>query len=93
MVSKPNLLRGLVLGAVVLGMAAPKAQAQTADRKTALSANIGLMQYSGNMGSDFWNRSGNDLSVGGGGTITRYLSPSFDVALLATTKPTNSAAS
>ena len=82
MVSKPNLLRGLVLGAVVLGMAAPKAQAQTADRKTALSANIGLLQYSGNQGSDFWNRSGNDLSVGGGGTITRYLSPTFDVAVL-----------
>ncbi|WP_269808171.1 OmpA family protein [Hymenobacter siberiensis] len=82
MASKPNLLRGLALGAVMLGMAAPGAQAQTADRKTALSANIGLLQYSGNMGSDFWNRSGNDLSVGGGGTITRYLSPSFDVAVL-----------
>ena len=79
---KPKLLRGLALGTVVLGMAAPHAKAQTADRKTALSANIGLMQYSGNQGSDFWNRSGNDLSVGGGGTVTRYLSPSFDVALL-----------
>ena len=82
MVSKPNLLRGLALGAVVLGMAAPRAQAQTADRKTALSASVGLLQYNGNMGSDFWNRSGNDLVVGGGGAITRYLSPSFDVALL-----------
>ena len=79
---KPTLLRGLALGTVMLGMAAPYAKAQTADRKTALSANIGLLQYSGNMGSDFWNRSGNDLTVGGGGAITRYLSPSFDVALL-----------
>ena len=78
----PNLLRGLALGTVMLGMAAPHSQAQTADRKTAISANIGLLQYRGNMGNDFWNRSGVDLEVGGGGTISRYLSPSFDLALL-----------
>ncbi|GAA3978932.1 hypothetical protein GCM10022407_25080 [Hymenobacter antarcticus] len=66
----------------MLGMAAPLAQAQTADRKTALSANVGLLQYRGNMGTDFWDRSEPDLEVGGGGTISRYLSPSFDVALL-----------
>jgi OOP family OmpA-OmpF porin len=79
---KPQLLRGLALGAVVLGMATPQAQAQTPDRKTALSGNVGLLQYRGNMGSDFWNRSGVDIEVGGGGAITRYLSPTFDLALL-----------
>ncbi|MDO3413873.1 OmpA family protein [Hymenobacter sp. BT770] len=79
---KPQLLRGLALGAVLLGVAAPHTQAQTPDRKTALSANIGLLQYHGNMGSDFWNRSGVDLEVGGGGAISRYLSPSWDAALL-----------
>ena len=79
---KPQLLRGLAVGAVILGMAAPHAQAQTADRKTALSANIGLLQYNGNMGSDFWNRSGVDIEVGGGGAITRYLTPTFDLGLL-----------
>ncbi len=79
---KSQLLRGLALGAVVLGMAVPRVQAQTADRKTALSANIGLLQYRGNMGTDFGNRSRGDLEVGGGGAITRYLSPSFDLGLL-----------
>ena len=78
----PNLLRGVALGAVMLGMAASSAQAQTADRKTALSGNVGLLQYRGNMGTDFWDRSEPDLEVGGGGTLSRYLSPSFDVALL-----------
>ena len=79
---KPQLLRGLAAAAVILGMTAPQAQAQTPDRKTALSGNVGLLQYRGNMGSDFWNRSGVDIEVGGGGAITRYLSPTFDVALL-----------
>ena len=79
---KSPLLRGFALGAVLLGIAAPHAQAQTPDRKTALSGNVGLLQYNGNMGTDFWNRSGVDIEVGGGGAISRYLSPSFDVALL-----------
>ncbi len=79
---KLKLLRALALGTVVLGMAAPHAKAQTADRKTALSGNVGLLQYRGNMGSDFSNRSGVDIEVGGGGGITRYLSPSFDLGLL-----------
>ena len=82
MYPKSKLLRALLLGTVVFGAAAPSAQAQTPDRKTAISGNVGLLQYNGNMGSDFWNRSGNDLEVGGGGTITRYLSPTFDLALL-----------
>ena len=81
MALKPKLTQGLALAAVVLGMAAPRAQAQTPDRKTALSGSVGLLQYRGNMGSDFWNRSGNDLEVGGGLTLTRYLSPTFDLAL------------
>ena len=79
---KLKLLRALALGTVVLGMAAPHAKAQTADRKTALSGNVGLLQYRGNMGSDFSNRSGVDIEVGGGGGITRYLSPSLDLGLL-----------
>ena len=82
MLPKPQLLRGLALGAVVLGMAAPHVQAQTPDRKTALSGYVGSLQYNGNMGSDYWNRSGVDIEVGGGGSITRYLSPTFDIAAL-----------
>ncbi|HEX8657344.1 MAG TPA: OmpA family protein, partial [Hymenobacter sp.] len=78
---KPQLLHRLALAAIVLGMAAPQSQAQTPDRKTAISANVGLLQYRGNMGTDFWDRSEPDLEVGGGGAITRYLSPTFDLSL------------
>ena len=82
MYPKSNILRALLLGTVVLGAAAPSAQAQTPDRKTAISGYVGSLQYNGNMGSDFWNRSGVDIEVGGGGSITRYLSPTFDIAAL-----------
>jgi len=67
----------------MLSMAAPHSQAQTADRKTAIGANVSLEQYRGNMGDDFWNISSpKEFRVGGGGHITRYLSPSFDISLL-----------
>ena len=80
---KPKLLRGLALGTVVLSMAAPHAKAQTADRKTAIGVNVSLEQYRGNMGTDFWDIGyPKEFRVGGGGHITRYLSPSFDVSLL-----------
>ena len=80
---KPKLLHGLALGAIVLGTVAPRAQAQTADRKTAIGANVSLQQFRGNMGTDFWDiGSPKEFRVGGGGHITRYLSPSFDLSLL-----------
>ena len=80
---KPKLLRTLALGTVVLGMAAPHVKAQTADRKTAIGVNVSLEQYRGNMGTDFWDIGyPKEFRVGGGGHITRYLSPSFDVSLL-----------
>ena len=78
---KPQLLRGLALGVVALGFAAPHAHAQTADKKTAVSGWVSSLQYYGNLGDDFWNRSGVDIEVGGGGGITRYLSPSFDLGV------------
>ena len=80
---QPQLLRRFALGALVLGLAAPLAQAQTADRKTAIGVNVSLEQYNGNMGTDFWDIGyPKEFRVGGGGHITRYLSPSFDLALL-----------
>ena len=77
---KPILAAGLLLGGL-LATASTDAQAQTADRRTALSANVGLLQYSGNMGTDFWDLGRTDFRVGGGGGITRYMSPSFDLGL------------
>ena len=77
-----QIFNGLTLAAGLAGLLAQPAQAQTADRKTAISGWVSSMQYNGNFGSDFWNRSGVDIEVGGGGSITRYLSPSFDAAIL-----------
>ncbi|MGI4735671.1 MAG: OmpA family protein [Janthinobacterium lividum] len=76
-------LRVLVPGAVVLvgSLLAPTAHAQTADKKTAVGVNISTMQYQGDLGSD-WGNSTLPLHVGVGAHITRYLSPSFDVAIL-----------
>jgi OOP family OmpA-OmpF porin len=73
------LVPGTMLCAAAL--ATSPTQAQTADRKTALSGWVSSLQFDGNVGSDFWNRSGVDIEVGGGGGITRYLSPSFDVGV------------
>ena len=79
--NRTSLLSGGLLLGALLATAPPQAQAQTADRRTALSANVGLMQYSGNMGTDFWDLGRTDFRVGGGGGITRYMSPSIDLGL------------
>jgi len=57
------------------------AQAQTRDRKTAIGANVSLLQYQGNLGSDF-GKTHFPEQVGVGAHVTRYLSPSFDLSLL-----------
>ena len=63
-------------------MAAPRAQAQTPTEKRPSAANQAAAVQRQHRRTDFWNRSGVDLEVGGGGAITRYLSPSFDLAVL-----------
>ena len=62
-------------------LAATPAQAQTADHKTAIGANLSVLQYQGNLGGDFGNFHA-PQQVGVGAHITRYLSRSFDLALL-----------
>ena len=51
-------MRHLLATSTALGLtllaAAPRAQAQTADRKTAIGLNVSAMQYKGNFGSDYW---------------------------------------
>ncbi len=61
--------------------AAPKAQAQSADRKTAISLYGSAYQYKGNYGTDFWNWRRN--VYGPGISLNRYLSRSFDLGLQA----------
>ncbi|MVN78638.1 OmpA family protein [Hymenobacter sp. HMF4947] len=75
-------LRALVPAVLLAtGLVAPTAQAQTPDRKTAIGANVSLLQYHGNFGSDF-GRLFSPAQVGVGAHISRYLSPSFDLSLL-----------
>ena len=76
-------LRRVLPGALVLanGLAATTVQAQTADHKTAIGANVSILQYQGNAGGDFWRLFAPE-QIGGGGHITRYLSKSFDIGLL-----------
>ncbi|WP_319805466.1 OmpA family protein [Hymenobacter weizhouensis] len=66
------------LGLTLLA-AAPRAQGQTADRKTAISLYGSAFQYKGNFGSDYWNWAENKYSPGI--SINRYLSPGLDLAL------------
>ncbi|WP_092675188.1 OmpA family protein [Hymenobacter arizonensis] len=76
---KPQLLRGLALGAVMLGMAAPEIKAQSADKKTAISLSGSAYQYKGNYGSYFWDWS---KSNGGPGiSFNRYLTSGLDLGL------------
>ena len=75
----------LLSGATLLAgglLQAPGAHAQTSERKTAIGVNISTLQYQGNLGADFWQLQA-PQQVGIGGHISQYLSPSFDVSLLA----------
>ena len=79
--SSRALVSGAALAAVSLG-ASFGAQAQTADHKTAISGNVSVLQYRGEIGTDWWNLGRESLRFGGGAAITRYLSPSFDLGLM-----------
>ncbi|HEX8425169.1 OmpA family protein [Hymenobacter sp.] len=76
-------MRHLLTISTALGLtllaAAPKAHAQSADRKTAISLFGSAYQYKGNYGSDFWNWDRN--YYGPGITINRYLTPGLDLGL------------
>ncbi|GAB2769226.1 outer membrane protein OmpA-like peptidoglycan-associated protein [Hymenobacter luteus] len=76
-------MRHLLTTSTALGLtllaAAPKAQAQTADRRTAIGLNVSAMQYKGNFGSDYWKWSENKYAPGI--TISRYLSSGLDLQL------------
>jgi outer membrane protein OmpA-like peptidoglycan-associated protein len=76
-------LRALLPGAFALAgsFVVLTAHAQTPDKKTAVGVNVSMLQYQGDLGSD-WGQASFPLQVGVGAHITRYLSPSFDVAVL-----------
>ncbi|WP_317239138.1 OmpA family protein [Hymenobacter sp. 5516J-16] len=76
-------MRHLLTTSAALGLtllaAAPRVQAQNADRKTAIGLNVSAMQYKGNFGSDYWNWSENKYAPGL--TISRYLTSGLDLQL------------
>ncbi|GAB3304159.1 hypothetical protein GCM10027511_16900 [Hymenobacter humi] len=63
----------------MLGLAAPHAEAQTADKKTAISLTGNAYEYKGNYGSNFWDWTSNNY--GPGFNLNRYLSPGVDLGL------------
>ncbi|MDF7813371.1 OmpA family protein [Hymenobacter sp. YC55] len=78
-------MRHLLTISTALGLtllaAAPKAQAQSADRKTAISLYGSAYQYKGNYGSDFWKWDRN--FYGPGISINRYITRGLDIGLQA----------
>ncbi|HLK96852.1 MAG TPA: OmpA family protein [Hymenobacter sp.] len=75
---RKQLTTTLALGLTLLA-AAPRGQAQSADKKTAISLYGSAYQYKGNFGSSFWKWS--DNKYGPGISINRYLTPGLDIGL------------
>ncbi|GAB3636114.1 hypothetical protein GCM10027422_17040 [Hymenobacter arcticus] len=70
----------LLSGAAVLA-AAPRSQAQNADRKWGVSGYATTLQYRGDLGSSFWDA--HNLTYGGGLTLSRYVTKGIDINLSA----------
>jgi OOP family OmpA-OmpF porin len=66
-----------------LGMlaAAPRSYAQTADKKLGVSGYATMLQYRGDLGSNFWDT--RNATYGGGLTISRYITKGLDISLSA----------
>ena len=64
-----------------LGMcaAAPRANAQTPDKKWGVSGFVSTLQYRGDLGSNFWDA--RNLNYGGGLTLSRYIGKALDLSL------------
>ncbi len=62
--------------------AAPRGQAQNADRKFGVSGYVSTLQYKGDAGSSFF-ESPKNATYGGGLTLSRYLSKGIDINLSA----------
>ncbi|NML63858.1 OmpA family protein [Hymenobacter sp. RP-2-7] len=59
--------------------ASPQAQAQTAERKTAIGLHANATQYRGDLGNRFWNFQ--NMPYSGGIDITRYVGKVLDIKL------------
>jgi len=72
-------IAGLALLSFSLLTSAPRASAQTADRKTALGLHANATQYRGDLGNNFWKWK--DMPYSGGIDITRYIGKALDLKL------------
>ncbi len=79
---KPQFYKIALLG-LGLVAAAESSQAQTADKKMGLSLYGSLLQYRGDLGSNYWDNNLRDFPYGGGVTLSRYVSKGFDLNLSA----------
>ncbi|AYA38648.1 OmpA family protein [Hymenobacter oligotrophus] len=73
-----HLITTSVLGLALLA-AAPRGQAQNADRRWGLGLNVSTFQYKGNFGSEYWKL--DQAEFGPGLSINRYISPGLDMGL------------
>jgi len=76
-----HLLQTALLGAGALLGAATSGHAQNADKKWGLSGYATLLQYRGDLGSNYWDT--RNATYGGGLTLSRYISKGFDINLSA----------
>ena len=74
---KHSLFAMSLLGLGVL--AAPRSHAQTADRRLGLSGYATMLQYRGDLGSNFWDT--RNATYGGGITLSYYLTKGIDINL------------
>ncbi|GGF08078.1 OmpA family protein [Hymenobacter cavernae] len=76
-----TLLRALALGLGFWAAAAPQGNAQSADKKTALSIYGSTLQYHGDLGSEWFTR--NKVEYGVGLTLDRYVTRGLAIGLSA----------
>ncbi|QKG56356.1 OmpA family protein [Hymenobacter sp. BRD128] len=78
---KHPLFKTALLSGIALLAAAPRSQAQNADRKWGISGYVSALQYRGDLGSNFWDL--RNQPYGGGLTLSRYVTKGIDINLSA----------
>ncbi len=75
---KLDVIKILIVFAMIYGFAI-QTHAQTADRKWAVGAYSSLFEYHGDFGNEFFSFDFDQIEVGGGLYLSKYLNPSFDL--------------
>ncbi len=75
---KLDVIKIIIVFAMVCGFMF-KVNAQSADRHWAIGAYANIMEYSGDLGDEFFSFDFEEVEIRGGLSIAKYLSPSFDL--------------